>query len=421
MDEHQSNFPKDFWWGASTSSHQVEGGNHNQWTVWELAHAKELAQTAHQKYSQLPNWEDIRDDAENPSNYVSGEAVDHWNRYKTDFDIIEKLNLNAFRFSIEWSRIEPEEGKWNEEAIEHYREYIKELRRRKIEPFLNIWHYSLPVWFTGKGGFEKRHNIKYFNRFIEKVSEELIDDVAYVITLNEPNVYSGFSYLIAGWPPAGKNPLSFIKVYRNLVKAHKDSYKILKKKKPALNVGLASQLANIQAKRPHNLMDILATQWMRYFWNWWFLNKTKRHQDFVGINYYYTDYYTGFVKRKNPTVPLSDVGAYMEPEGLYSLILRVWSHYKKPIIITESGVADAHDQHRRWWLEESMIAMEKAVSEGVEVKGYFYWSLLDNFEWAFGSWPKYGLVEVDRKTMKRKIRPSAKWFGETVKKIRQNP
>ncbi len=421
MDEHQSNFPKDFWWGASTAAHQVEGGNHNQWTVWELAHAKELAQTAHRRLSKLPNWEEIKQQSEDPANYVSGAGVDHYNRYEEDFDLIKELNLNAFRFSIEWSRIEPEEGKWNEEEIKHYKNYIKELRRRKIEPFLNIWHWTLPTWFADRGGFENRNNLKYFDRFVQKVADELVDEIGYVITLNEPNNYASISYLTGEWPPQKKNMWSFVKVYWNLTRAHRRAYTILKQKKNVLHVGAAPNLANIQSKRPHNILDGLATKWMRYFWNWWFLNRIKNHQDFVGINYYFSDYYKNLAKKDNPTVPLSDVGWYLEPEGLYPLLLRSWTHYKKPVIITENGVADIHDRHRRWWIEESIIAMEKAVSEGVKVQGYFHWSLLDNFEWALGWWPKFGLIEVDRKNgMKRKIRPSAKWFAAGIKKIRQN-
>lgn len=420
MDEHQSNFPKDFLWGASISSHQVEGDNHNQWSVWELAHAKELAQTAHQKYSHLPNWEDEKEQAETPSNYVSGKGIEHHSRYKDDFDYISKLNLSAFRFSIEWSRIEPEEGEWNEEAIEYYRSYIKELRKRRVEPLLNIWHWTLPVWFADLGGFEKRANLKYFDRFVQKVAEELSEDIIYTITLNEPNNYASISYLTGEWPPQKKNLWLFAKVYWNLSSAHKRAYKILKSKKQSLKVAAAPNLANIQAKRPHNLLDGLATKWMRYFWNWWFLNRIRRQQDFIGVNYYFSDYYKNFAKKDNPSVPVSDVGYYLEPEGLYPILLRAWKHYGKPVIVTEGGVADAHDQHRRWWIEESLIAIEKAISEGVKVQGYFYWSLLDNFEWAYGWWPKYGLVEVDRKNgMKRKIRPSGEWYAQTIKKIRQ--
>lgn len=211
-----------------------------------------------------------------------------------------------------------------------------------------------------------------------------------------------------------------LKVYWNLVRAHKSSTKILKKHNPRILVGIAAQLANIQAKRPHNLFDGMSTKIMRYFWDWWFLRRIRRYQDFIGINYYFTDYYTGLFKRQNPKIPLNDLGWYMEPEGLYPLLLRTWARYKKPIIVTENGVADSRDEYRRWWIEETILAMQRAMSEGVKVKGYFHWSLLDNFEWDKGWWPKFGLVEVDRaRGMKRTVRPSATWFAQKIGQLSQ--
>ncbi len=415
MDKYKSEFPPNFFWGASTASHQVEGGTHNQWTEWELMNAKELARTAHQRLDWLPGWRDVKPLAENPENYVSGRGVEHYKRYREDFDIAKSLNLNSLRFGIEWSRLEPEEGIWDEKEVEHYRTYIAELRARGIEPFLNIWHWTVPVWFEQKGGFTKKRNLKYFWRFVQKVADEYVEDLSYVITLNEPNVYTAFSHSSGQWPPQNKSKLVTLTVYMNLVRAHKRAYKILKAKKPSLMIGLASQLANIQAKRPHNVWDGLTTKIMRYAWNWWFLNRVRKYQDFVGFNYYFTDYYRHF-KRDNPRVPVNDLGWYMEPEGLYPILLRVWAHYKKPIIVTENGVADAEDQFRQWWLEETVVAMEKALSEGVQIRGYFHWSLLDNFEWAYGWWPKFGLVEVDREHgMKRSVRKSAKWYAKYIK------
>ncbi|MCA9331216.1 glycoside hydrolase family 1 protein [Candidatus Saccharibacteria bacterium] len=413
-------FPKRFFWGASTAGHQVEGGNHNQWSVWETQNAKQLAQTAHQRLSWLPNWNEVKKQAEAPENYISGAGVEHYERYQEDFDIIKKLNLNAFRFGIEWARIEPREGEWDEAEVAHYREYIAQLRKRGIEPFANIWHWTVPVWFADKGGFARRQNRRYFERFIQKLADELVDDLGYIITLNEPNVYASFGYLSGEWVPNQRNPWRFLMVYKNLFKAHRAAYKILKKKKPSLQIGIAQQLGNIQAKRPHNLIDQTATRWMRYFWNWWFLNRIRKQQDFVGINYYFTDYYTGMARRVNPSVPVNDLGWYMEPEGLYPLLLSAWNRYKKPIFVTENGLADAKDEYRRWWLEETIVAMERALSEGVELHGYLHWSLLDNFEWKYGWWPQFGLVHVDRHTMKRTIRPSAKWFAKRIKDITKN-
>lgn len=419
MDKYKNQFPPNFFWGASTAAHQVEGGNHNQWTVWELAHAKDLAAAAEKRLGWLAGWNDIKARAENPENYVSGKGVGHYQNYKEDFAIARKLNLNAFRFGIEWARLEPSEGKWDEKEVQHYKQYIQELKKKGLEPFLNLWHWTLPVWFTDKGGFAKRENLKYFERFVQKIADEYAGDLTYVITLNEPNVYVSFGYGNGQWPPQEKNWFKAGLVYWNLVRAHKRAYRILKQANNHLQVGIAAQLANIKAKRPHNIIDRVSTKGMRYGWNWWFLNRIRRQQDFVGFNYYFTDYYKNF-RRDNPQVPLNDLGWYMEPEGLHTVLVKAWAHYRKPIIITENGVADEQDQYRQWWLEETIIAMEKALSEGIQVAGYFHWSLLDNFEWSYGWWPKFGLVNVNRQQgMRREIRPSAVWFAKEIQTRRR--
>lgn len=406
-----------FYWGASTAAHQVEGGLVNQWTEWELAHAQEMAKNAHSELSYLPIWPKIKAEATDPNNYVSGAGVEHFKRFQEDFDLLTKLNLNSFRFTIEWSRLEPNEGEWDESAFRHYKNYILELRKRNIEPFLNIWHWTVPVWFDEKGGFASRANLKYFDRFIQKVTSELLDEVKFVITLNEPNVYMGMSYSDGIWPPQEKNRFKALWVYNNLKIAHKRAYKIIKAHKPAAQIGVAQQIANIQAYRPDFWLDELVVKIMRYAWNWWWLNRIKRQMDFVGVNYYFTDYYKGFQKI-NPAKPVSDLGWYMNAAGILPLLQRIAHHYPgKPIIITENGVADADDKFRKGWLAETMEAIETAQSQDIPIIGYLHWSLLDNFEWAYGWWPKFGLVEVDRANgMKRTIRPSAIWWSKYIDK-----
>lgn len=406
-----------FFWGASTAAHQVEGGTYNQWSAWELAHAKAQAKTAKERLGWLPSWERVQLAAKNPDNYVSGKGVDHYNRYTEDFDLLKKLQLNAFRFTIEWSRLEPEEGKWDPAAFQHYKDYIAELKKRDIEPFLNIWHWTVPVWFAEKGGFAKQANLRYFDELVKKVRDELLTDVQYVITLNEPNVYMGMSYGQGEWPPQESNQLKAIWVYWNLARAHKRAWRIIKHKKPTIQIGVAQQLANIQPSRPGHWLDESIVKIMRYAWNWWWLNRIRRHQDFVGFNYYFTDYYEGF-RRKNPAKPANDLGWYMEPTGMLALLQRIAVHYPgKPIIITENGLADAQDTHRKWWLEQTMQVIETAQSQNIPIRGYLHWSLLDNFEWAFGWWPEFGLVHVDRvHGMKRTIRKSAIWWANELKK-----
>ena len=194
-------FPKRFLWGVSTSAHQIEGGNHNQWSVWELENAKSLAAQAPYQYDDLANWPDIRSAAKSASNYVSGKAANHYTLYEQDIQLVKKMNMNAFRFSVEWSRIEPEQGVWNAEAVEHYKSVLAELKKQDIEPIVTLFHFTLPVWFAKLGGFEKRANVDHFVNFSERILAELGSAVKYVITINEPEVYAIESYYRAKWPP----------------------------------------------------------------------------------------------------------------------------------------------------------------------------------------------------------------------------
>ena len=225
-------FPRDFLWGASTASHQVDGNAPDQWSEWERHHAGAQARNARRRYSHLPGWKLIKPYASKAGNYISGDGVDHFQKYKSDFDLAQDLNMNAFRFGIGWSRIEPEEGKISQEAIDHYHKYIAELKKRGIEPVLNLWHWTMPVWFAKKGGFEKRGNIKYFERHVERVAKEFGDEVRYIIVLNEPNVYTLLSYALGMWPPSRKNPLLALRVYRNLIHAHRRAYRVIKEYAP---------------------------------------------------------------------------------------------------------------------------------------------------------------------------------------------
>ena len=409
-------FPEGFLWGASTAAHQVEGGTRNQWSAWEKANAQRLAKTAPERLSWLPNWETIAKDASDPDNYISGRGIDHYQRYTDDFRLLKQLNMNAFRFSVEWSRIEPEEGKWDEREIEHYRRYIAELRSQGIEPVMTLWHWTMPVWFADKGGFEKRRNVRCFARFVAKVADELGDGVRYVAPLNEPSAYASQSYAAGFWPPARRHLPLGLCVYYNLTRAHKQAYAAWKTRHPDARIGIAMALADIRPFR-HNLIERLVARASSYVANWWFLNRIRRQLDYIGVNYYFTAYATWRFRQHNPPSPLSDLGWYMEPSGIGRVLAETWRRYSKPLIIAENGLADAEDRQRQWWLEQTLSAMKKALAAGVDLRGYLHWSLVDNFEWAFGWWPKFGLVAVDRTTQKRTIRPSAAWFAKQIKEL----
>ncbi len=407
-------FSKDFLWGASTASHQVDGDSHNQWSEWEQAQAEQLARTAEKQLSWLPSWERIAKTATSPENYISGRGVEHYERYETDFDLLSQLGMNSFRFGIEWSRLEPEEGVWDERAIAHYHAYFRALKSRGITPVVTLWHWTMPVWFTDMGGFEKRRNLRHFERYVQKIIELFGEDMPYVITLNEPNVYTILSYGTGIWPPQRKNPLLALRVYRNLAEAHRRAYQIIKQTRAGIQVGIAAQLGDMRPKNAKNPINHAVVGLRQYAWNWWFLNRIRRQQDFIGLNYYFTEYIDSFGRIKNPPAPLSDLGWYMEPSGIESLLQNVWRRYKLPVIVTENGLADEADAHRSWWITETIAALQRAQDAGVDLRGYLHWSLLDNFEWAYGWWPKFGLVAVDRHTMQRTIRPSAKVFAQII-------
>lgn len=404
-------------WGAATSAHQVEGNTHNQWTVWELENAKALAAQAQYQWGDMENWEKIKKQANSPHNYVSAESVDHYNRYEKDFDILEKLNMNAFRFSIEWSRVEPSEGAWNVEAIEHYKEYARELKKREIEPVVTLFHFTLPIWFASKGGFEKRSNVKYFVRFAERIVKELGQSVRYIITVNEPEVYALESYKNGHWPPNKTSKLTSFRVLNNLAYAHNQSAKQIHKLNRRYKISVAKNSAYVYAGDDAWLSRTSAGV-MQYLADDYFLKKIVKNCDFLGVNYYFSNRVYGY-RVHNPDINISDLGWDMSPENLEFALERLHQKYKLPIIITENGLADATDMRRKWWLTYTLLAMQKALDRGVDLQGYLHWSLLDNFEWDKGRWPHFGLIAVDYATLKRTARPSAVWFAKVIKRIRE--
>ncbi len=409
-------FPKRFLWGASTSAHQVEGGNHNQWSVWELENARSLGTQAEYQYGDLENWKDIEKAAKNPENYVSGRAADHYKQYKNDIAIAKKLNMNALRFSVEWSRIEPREGAWDVEAIDHYKSYVQELTRQGIEPVLTLFHFTLPVWFAERGGFEKRSNVRYFLRFAEKILAELGSDITYVITINEPEVYAAESYLEGRWPPMVQSKLKFHTVLTNLAHAHNRAARMIHQTSRRYKVSVAKNSNYIYSGDTARL-SVLSASVMQYIQDDYFLRKIRRYCDFLGVNYYFSQRVYGY-RIHNPEQRVSDLGWDMSPADLEHTLERLASKYKLPIIVTENGVADASDEKRQWWMTHTIAALQRALKAGVDVRGYLHWSLLDNFEWDKGKWPRFGLVEVNYETMERTIRPSGRRYGAMIKKVR---
>lgn len=408
--ELRKKFPDDFLWGASVSPHQVEGGTYNQWTKWELETAKESAREAEVKWSKiLPAWEDVKSQATNPDNYISGHADKHYKLFEHDFKLAKSLGLNTFRFSLEWSRIEPEEGVYNIEALRHYKRYISALIEAGLTPIVGLWHWTHPVWFEEKGGFSNKTNLTHWRKYVEKVADELDwSEIKFVNSLNEANMYAIESHFLKEFPPANGGLFKTLITYKNLALAHRIAYRTMTRRHAHLSVGIVHQMVDYRPKNESKLFDKLLSWMLNQFVNWWFL-KRCRNFDFVGLNYYRTEYIKWFkINGQNPSSPVNDLGWYMEPESISKVLVETWNRFKKPIIITENGVADMHDKYRLWWLTETMHAIDSARRSGVELLGYCHWSLLDNFEWQFGWFPKFGLVAVDRQSSQRRVKHSAR-------------
>lgn len=413
-------FPKGFFFGASTSSHQVEGGSENDWSEWERAHADRLAQEA--------VWAESRPGGHFPdhiahalkgayspftrNNYISGRATDHYHRFKEDFALAAELGHTAHRFSLEWSRIEPEEGVFAEDALRHYREVVRELRLRKIEPFVALWHWTLPPWFAHIGGWESRNAVRYFARYAERVAEAL-PEVRFWVTVNEPEVWAGASYLARRWPPQKSNVFAYLRVLKNLAEGHRRAAIAIKRIDPSAQIGIAKHNIYFEAGGGtlwNRSLKRLADWW----WNEWFLRRAGGTQDFIGINYYFHNRIAGWFG-KNKNLRLSDVGWELYPEGMYH-VLSDLKRYHLPIYVLENGLADARDSDRAWFIEEHLQQILRAIREGADVRGYFHWSLIDNFEWDKGFWPRFGLIEIDYQTLERKIRPSARTYQSLIER-----
>jgi beta-glucosidase len=412
MEPKELKFPEKFYWGAATAAHQVEGGNVNDWSEWEKANAKRLSEEASDKWQE---WQkDQFQEMFSPNNYISGAACDHYNLFEKDFDIAKSLGHNAHRFSIEWSRIEPEEGKFNEKEIEHYRQVIQALKSRDIEPFVTLWHWTEPVWLGKMGGWTNKKSVDCFVRFVEKIVGEFKNDVKFWIAVNEPNVSIGFGYLLGSQPPGKKGPINFLRAYFNLLSAYKRAYRKIHEIDSGSNVSFAHSFTDYQLNiwKPINKLIVSC---VKFFSNY-FINHLSGQYDFVCCNYY-SRYIIPFGKKNISPDSMTDLGWEIYPEGIYN-VLKYAKKYNKPIYITENGLADATDAKRGKFITEHLKFVHQAISEGIDVRGYFHWSLLDNFEFPDmrGFWPRFGLVEVDYQTQERKIRPSA-W---EYKKIIEN-
>ena len=398
-------FPPDFLWGTSTSAYQIEGGVTNDWSEWESSDLR---------------FKNLDSRGLDPNDFICGQGCDSYNRYEEDFDLAKSLNTNAIRFGIEWARVEPEKGEFSEKEIEHYRDVIQAVKARGFKIVLTLWHWTNPLWLAREGGWTNKKAVEYYSRYVKRMVEEFGDDIDYYVTLNEPMVHISNGYMTGKFPPNKKNIFAARKVFNNLVRAHKEAYKLIHIRNAHASVSITQLTNYFEPARKWLLDEIIMAKLFDYFWNLRFLNKIKNHLDYIGVDYYFHDriiWYPPY--KKNLNKKTTDMGWEIFPEGIYQ-VLKLLNRYKKPIIILENGLADKEDKHRTDFIRDHIYNVYRAIEEGVDVRGYFHWSLLDNFEWAEGWVPKFGLFEVNRKTFERKMRPSAKVYAEICRTNKLN-
>lgn len=415
-------FPSGFVWGVSTAAHQIEGGLMNDWTEWEQTHATTFATDAPSKFAKTsPVWEQIKPEATSPANYISGIADDSFHKYREDVGLMVELGVTASRFSIEWARIEPKEGEVDQTAIQHYKDVIAELRKHGIEPWVTTLHRTLPAWVAKQGGWANKKTVRDYGEYVTKLAEEFGSDVKFWMPLNEPVLNVGGGFVVGIIPPGKKNIFTALRAYGNMIAAHNHAYDILHKHIRDSQVGCAHAAVyaeGFQNKWYNNALVAL----LHYLANWKFLNGIKDHVDFIGIQYYTRGVLKLTTKNFLPSIqnvpmpgPRSDLVEEIYPVGLYNYARMIWQRYHKPIYVTENGIADRNDTYRAQYIKDHVAEIHRAIEDGIDMRGYFHWSLIDNFEWDTGFWPRFGLAAVDRQTLTRTLRPSAKVYSDIIK------
>jgi beta-glucosidase len=416
MAEATFHFPRGFLWGTATASHQVEGNNtNNNWWAFEQEKGRIIQE------------------------HKSGLACDWWGgRWREDFDRAAESGQNAHRLSIEWSRIQPVPDRWDEAALDRYRDMLRGLNERGLTPMVTLHHFSDPIWLAKLGGWEDEAVVEKFEKYVRKVVEALREYVNLWVTINEPNVLVASGYVLGDFPPGKQDISAGFRAMENLVRAHAAAYRSIHNLQPQARVGIALNYRGFLPAKPWFPLDRWAVNFQSSLFNEAIpltfetgvlrlpvirrrIPEAKGTQDFLGINYYTIDrvafdlFRPGelFGKRFfSPEAELSPTGFIAnEPEGLFRALK--WAmRFQLPIIITENGVEDPDDRLRPRYLIEHLHQVWRAVNFNFPIKGYFYWTLVDNFEWERGWTQRFGLWELDVESQARRKRPSADLYAE---------
>ena len=424
-----------FLWGVATSAYQVEGDDgakvvpYNQWQRCEEKEIKIAGENCR------------------PVPHISGKACEHWTRYKEDIQTLKKLGFNSFRISISWGKVEPQEGVFNQNALEHYENVCKEMAQNGIKPVVTLHHYTHPCWFEDKGGFEKEENIGHFVCFCEKIFERLKKYVHLWFTFN---TFVGFA--MAGYsqglkPPFKKDMALAMEVLKNLLEAHVRVYDKFKGIDKNTKVGIYKNIFHLDSWNMFNPLDLLFSSLGNHIsnnliynffktgvFNIWIPKKVSMHYenknaigalDFIGLNYYSGAFVRNFKIIPRPEcIPTANARYTIYPEGFYRALLQVSDKLAKPIqkiknqtipiYVTENGIAALQDSDRDIFYKRYLFALSKAMQEGVDVRGYITWSLMDNYEWASGYKIKYGICEVDFDTQERKLKNGTQFLIDVI-------
>jgi beta-glucosidase len=401
-------FPKGFLWGTATAAHQVEGGNVNS-DAWVLEHAK-------------------------PSTFAepSGDACDSYHRYADDLQLLARLGFNSYRFSIEWARIEPEQGFYSRAVLDHYRRILSACREHGLTPMVTFWHFTSPRWFAAQGGWENAAAGDHFARYCERAARHLGDLIGGAVTFNEPNMPSMLAWTFSNMP---QDPRPLIKAQmtavaksigsdrftyflfgdadtqrETMIAAHDRAIAALKSGPGQYPVGVALAIRDEQGVGEGNRRD----EKCRLLYEPWLAAAAK--SDFVGVQ----AYTRGRVGAKADLPPeqgveLTQMNYEFWPEALESAVRYAAGHAKVPVYVTENGIATEDDTRRLEYIQRALGGLRRCIADGIDVRGYFHWSLLDNFEWNLGFRPKFGLVAVDRTTFERTPKPSATILGRIAR------
>ena len=381
-------FPEGFIWGTATAAHQIEGGNvNNDWWVWE-----------HNLDSGCVD--------------SSGDACDSLHRWPEDVELVAAMGLGAYRFSLEWSRIEPAEGEFSNAALEYYRRICAACLERGITPVVTFHHFTTPTWLTGRGGWEAPDAPQLFARFVTRAAAHLGDLIGWACTINELNLIGVMGYALGSSPPGVKDDfIRHLAVNDAIVQAHRLGVEAMRSGPGNYPVGLTLSMDEMVAA-PGGEEVLAAAQEIledRFF-------RATEGDDFIGVQCYSRVHFGPEGQAPNdPNVPVTQMGYEYWPQGVEHCARRAAAMTGIPILLTESGIATENDSERIAYVSDALRGVKRALDDGVDIRGYFVWSLLDNFEWSNGFGPKFGLHSVDPETFARRPKPSASWFGSVAR------